>query len=107
MSKVQDDQHTAQPALPIMLLNLEDHLPNGQATNSTYMLLSNSEVRLMMELCKGKSLATVREQIQWRKGHVGEKVMQVLAEEVLEGLAYLHFKKVIHWDIKPSNILLS
>ncbi|KAI9456304.1 kinase [Russula earlei] len=72
-----------------------------------YMSPSNSEVKLMMELCEGKSLATVGEQIRRRKGRVGEKVARVLAEEVLEGLAYLHFKKVIHRDIKPSNILLS
>ncbi|KAI9451946.1 hypothetical protein F5148DRAFT_1332479 [Russula earlei] len=42
--------------------------------HSVYMSPSNSEVKLMMELCKGKSLATVGEQIQWRKGCVGEKV---------------------------------
>ncbi|KAI9433372.1 hypothetical protein F5148DRAFT_1295498 [Russula earlei] len=30
---------------------------------SMYMLPSNSEVKLMMELCKGKSLATIGEQI--------------------------------------------
>ncbi|KAI9509739.1 kinase-like domain-containing protein [Russula earlei] len=40
---------------------------------SMYMLPSNSKVKLIMELCEGKSLATVGEQIQWRKGHVGEK----------------------------------
>ncbi|KAI9449215.1 hypothetical protein F5148DRAFT_961545, partial [Russula earlei] len=49
---------------------------------SMYMLPLNSKVKMMMELCEGKSLATVGEQIQWRKGCMGEKVMRVLAEEV-------------------------
>ncbi|KAI0267082.1 kinase-like domain-containing protein [Gloeopeniophorella convolvens] len=72
-----------------------------------YMSPSNSEVKLVMELCEGKSLAAVGEQIQRRKGRVGEKVARVLADGILQGLAYLHSKKVIHRDIKPSNILLS
>ncbi|KAH9961497.1 kinase-like domain-containing protein [Russula dissimulans] len=72
-----------------------------------YMSPSNSEVKLMMELCEGKSLAAIGEQIRRRKGRVGEKVARVLAEGVLQGLAYLHSRKVIHRDIKPSNVLLS
>ncbi|KAF8269228.1 kinase-like protein [Lactarius quietus] len=72
-----------------------------------YMSASNSEVKLVMELCEGRSLAAIGEQIRRRKGRVGEKVARVLAEGVLQGLAYLHSKKVIHRDIKPSNILLS
>lgn len=72
-----------------------------------YMSASNREVKLVMELCEARSLAAIGEQIQRRKGRVGEKVARVLAEGVLQGLAYLHSKKVIHRDIKPSNILLS
>ena len=47
-----------------------------------YMSPSNSEVKLMMELCEGKSLAGIGEQIRRRKGRVGEKVARVLAEGV-------------------------
>jgi mitogen-activated protein kinase kinase len=72
-----------------------------------YMSPSNSEVKLVMELCEGRSLAAIGEQIRRRKGRVGERVARVLAEGVLQGLAYLHSKKVIHRDIKPSNVLLS
>jgi mitogen-activated protein kinase kinase len=72
-----------------------------------YMSASNHEVKLVMELCEGRSLAAIGEQIRRRKGRVGEKVARVLAEGILQGLAYLHSKKVIHRDIKPSNVLLS
>jgi serine/threonine protein kinase len=47
-----------------------------------YMSPSNSEVKLVMELCEGKSLAAIGEQIRRRKGRVGEKVARILAEEV-------------------------
>jgi hypothetical protein len=35
-----------------------------------------------MELCEGKSLAAIGEQIKRRKGRVGEKVARIMAEEV-------------------------
>jgi Protein tyrosine and serine/threonine kinase len=44
-----------------------------------YMSPSNSEVKLVMELCEGKSLAAIGEQ---RKGRVGEKVARIMGEEV-------------------------
>lgn len=47
-----------------------------------YMSPSNSEVKLVMELCEGKSLAAIGEQIRRRKGRVGEKVARILAEGV-------------------------
>lgn len=50
--------------------------------HGAYMSPSNSEVKLVMELCEGRSLAAVGEQIRRRKGRVGEKVARVLAEGV-------------------------
>jgi mitogen-activated protein kinase kinase len=47
-----------------------------------YMSPSNSEVKLVMELCEGRSLTAIGEQIRRRKGRVGEKVARVLAEGV-------------------------
>ena len=47
-----------------------------------YMSASKSEVKLVMELCEGRSLAAIGEQIRRRKGRVGEKVARVLAEGV-------------------------
>ncbi|KAG5188057.1 mitogen-activated protein kinase, partial [Tribonema minus] len=42
-------------------------------------------------------------------GHVAydEQVMAAAALQVLWGLAYLHFERRLHRDIKPQNILLS
>jgi mitogen-activated protein kinase kinase len=68
---------------------------------------SSSEVKILMEFCPGGSLKAVAKRIADRDGRVGEKVAGRLAEGVLQGLAYLHSKKTIHRDIKPSHILLS
>ncbi|KAI0051828.1 kinase-like protein [Auriscalpium vulgare] len=72
-----------------------------------YMSPSSSEVKVVMEVCDGKSLEAVGRRIRERGARVGEKVAGRLSEGIVQGLNYLHSKKLIHRDIKPSNILLS
>ncbi|KAF8482856.1 kinase-like domain-containing protein [Russula ochroleuca] len=81
--------------------------PNIIRFYGAYMSPSSSEVKVVMEICQGKSLEAVSKRIKERGARVGEKVAGRLAEGILQGLAYLHSKKLIHRDIKPSNILLS
>ena len=98
--------------------------PNIIRFYGAYMSPSSSEVKVVMEICHGKSLEAVGKRIKERGARVGEKVAGRLAEgvrttaasmssviltlsQILQGLAYLYSKKLIHRDIKPSNILLS
>jgi mitogen-activated protein kinase kinase len=75
--------------------------------HGAYMSPSSSEVKILMEFCPGGSLEAVAKRVSDRNARVGEKVAGLLAEGILQGLAYLHSKKTIHRDIKPSNVLLS
>ena len=40
-------------------------------------------------------------------GRVPEPVLAAIAARVLQGLAFLHRRRLVHRDIKPANILLS
>jgi mitogen-activated protein kinase kinase len=72
-----------------------------------YISPSSSEVKVLMEFCEGKSLEAVGKSLRDRGARISEKVAGRLAEGILQGLAYLHSKRMIHRDIKPANVLLS
>ncbi|KAI9462319.1 kinase [Lactarius psammicola] len=60
------------------------------------------KVYIFEEYCQGGSLAALLE-----LGRIeDEHIIQVYTMQMLEGLAYLHSKGIVHRDIKPDNILL-
>lgn len=68
--------------------------PNIVHFYGAYMSPSSSEVKVVMEVCEGRSLESVGERIKRRKGRVSEKVAARLAEGVGDILSQL---------IRPSS----
>eukprot|EP00928_Gymnodinium_smaydae_P091010 TRINITY_DN74713_c0_g1_i1.p1 TRINITY_DN74713_c0_g1~~TRINITY_DN74713_c0_g1_i1.p1 ORF type:complete len:403 (+),score=65.59 TRINITY_DN74713_c0_g1_i1:107-1315(+) len=57
---------------------------------------------LCLELCEGGSLTS---QVD-HEGALSECRMRILSRQLVNGLSYLHAKRVVHRDIKPDNLLL-
>ena len=63
----------------------------------------NGEVYYAMELCRGGDL----EQLVRRFGPLPERVVALIAYQVVNGLREVHLRhRFVHRDIKPSNIML-
>ena len=57
---------------------------------------------LILEYCEGGSLADI---MRKQKATFGEQQIAVVVGQVLQGLAYLHGKGIVHRDIKAGNLL--
>ncbi len=57
---------------------------------------------LAMELCAGGDLLNY---VRKRK-KLDEDVAKVVFKQIIEGLGYIHKKRILHRDIKLDNILL-
>lgn len=53
-------------------------------------------ISIAMEYCAGGSLDGVYREVKKLGGRIGEKVLGKVAEGVLNGLTYLHGRRIIH-----------
>ncbi|KAJ2320264.1 Protein kinase C signaling pathway involved MAPKK protein, partial [Coemansia sp. RSA 2704] len=64
-------------------------------------------IAICMEYCEGGSLESVYKRVAKLRAQIGEGVLGQVAVCVLRGLVHLHSYRVIHRDVKPSNILVT
>jgi serine/threonine protein kinase len=64
---------------------------------------ANDTVYMVMEYEHGR---TLQEFIQKHQGHISERFMRGVFTRMLNGLREVHSHKLLHLDLKPSNIYL-
>lgn len=67
-----------------------------------FMDKSTGTISIAMEFCEGGSLDSIYKEVKKLGGRTGEKVLGKVAEGVLNGLTYLHGRKIIHRG-RPCN----
>ncbi|OCT76379.1 hypothetical protein XELAEV_18031578mg [Xenopus laevis] len=76
-------------------------LKNDRVVKLLGLILENGNYSLVMEYISNGNLLTVLEKVE-----VPLSVKARFILEIIEGMSYLHDKKVVHKDLKPENILV-
>jgi serine/threonine protein kinase len=85
-------------------VSLLTQIRGGSFSLSKFIDFYDEESRfyIVLDLAEGGDLLTTIVQ----KEKLSEQEAKVLAKSILEGLVYLHRKKICHRNLKPENILL-
>ncbi|ODQ77643.1 hypothetical protein BABINDRAFT_163360 [Babjeviella inositovora NRRL Y-12698] len=104
---VATDPSTQRQIVRELQFNKTCHSPHIVRYYGTFINERDSVICIAMEYMGGRSLDAIYKRVKEFGGRIGEKVLGKIAISVLEGLSYLHDRKIIHRDIKPQNILLN
>lgn len=112
----------AAKTIPSELLNNKNILQNfsneiligGQFTNKNLVSLKglendeNDNTYMILEYCNGGDLFSFTQKFQQKYNrNLDENEIQKILKDILYGLSCLHRNKIIHSDLKPTNILLN
>ena len=79
------------------------HLNHPNVVRVLNFFRANETVYLVMQYERGR---TLQEHIQMHKGRLRENFVRNVFARLMNGLREVHMRKLLHLDIKPSNIYL-
>uniref|UniRef100_A0A2K6EKL6 Serine/threonine-protein kinase n=1 Tax=Propithecus coquereli TaxID=379532 RepID=A0A2K6EKL6_PROCO len=95
-------------AIPLRLgniiLQLISNLHHPGVVNLECMFETPERVFVVMEKLHGDMLEMI---LSSEKGRLPEHITKFLITQILVALRHLHFKNIVHCDLKPENVLLA
>ncbi|XP_029454869.1 serine/threonine-protein kinase D1 isoform X1 [Rhinatrema bivittatum] len=83
---------------------LQQNLHHRGVVNLECMFETAERVFVVMEKLHGDMLEMI---LSSEKGRLPERLTKFLITQVLVALRHLHFKNIVHCDLKPENVLLA
>ncbi|CDQ90402.1 unnamed protein product [Oncorhynchus mykiss] len=68
------------------------------------MFETPERVFVVMEKLHGDMLEMI---LSSEKGRLPERITKFFVSQILQALRHLHFKNIVHCDLKPENVLLA
>lgn len=99
MKEVKENIHTLEK------LSMLAH-PNIVQYKTSFIDSLSLEYSIIMEYCDGGSLANIIEAHKKEKKFIPEDDVLKYMSQMLLGIDYVHQNRMIHWNLKPSNILV-
>ena len=86
------------------VLAVENH-PNVVASHDVYF--RDGSLMILMEYCSNGSLGELLDRGPRPKLKIPTDILSSMTAQVVNGLHHLHSKRILHRDMKPSNILIN
>uniref|UniRef100_A0A6Q2ZH34 protein kinase C n=1 Tax=Esox lucius TaxID=8010 RepID=A0A6Q2ZH34_ESOLU len=80
------------------------NLHHPGVVNLECMFETPERVFVVMEKLHGDMLEMI---LSSEKGRLPERITKFLVSQILQALRHLHFKNIVHCDLKPENVLLA
>ncbi|KAK6307446.1 hypothetical protein J4Q44_G00225940 [Coregonus suidteri] len=80
------------------------NLHHPGVVNLECMFETPEHVFVVMEKLHGDMLEMI---LSSEKGRLPERITKFFVSQILQALHYLHFKNIVHCDLKPENVLLA
>ena len=106
--KIQEDNPNQELAISreINTMNLMSNIKHPNIMEYFGYFIENNHYYLVLEYINGENLEITRDKYQSMKQYMNQDLIILILKGIINGLLYLHSRKILHRDISPDNIII-